>query len=258
MRIICPSCQANYDIKAEALGGSGRMVKCADCGHKWFQQPAEHQAAELLAGLTIAEEAPADAADGDDEAMKEEVTAGDAIAPPPEEIPPPSAPAGPRLIKQNRKPSAKKPLATTLPAAGLAALVMAAILAVVLRVHIVQLQPNLAGLYAAIGLKVNKRGLNFEQITPRVEIVDGRATLFISGQISNLTSDELLLPELRVAILDTKDKEIAILTSKLPASLIAPNQTLPFSVKLAMPSDSGETLVMRFASEAEQKGVLQR
>ena len=37
MRITCPNCTAGFEIPTELLGRKGRSVKCATCGHSWFQ-----------------------------------------------------------------------------------------------------------------------------------------------------------------------------------------------------------------------------
>ena len=37
MRLVCPNCKANYEIPRHAVPIGGREVKCASCGHSWFQ-----------------------------------------------------------------------------------------------------------------------------------------------------------------------------------------------------------------------------
>jgi len=37
MRITCPSCSSSFEIPAELLGRKGRALKCARCGHSWYQ-----------------------------------------------------------------------------------------------------------------------------------------------------------------------------------------------------------------------------
>jgi predicted Zn finger-like uncharacterized protein len=39
MRLICPNCDAQYEVDASLIPDSGRDVQCADCGHVWFQVP---------------------------------------------------------------------------------------------------------------------------------------------------------------------------------------------------------------------------
>ena len=37
MLLVCPKCKVNYEIPRQAVPIGGREVKCADCGHSWFQ-----------------------------------------------------------------------------------------------------------------------------------------------------------------------------------------------------------------------------
>ncbi len=39
MLIGCPNCGTNFSVPDSALGPKGRTLKCAKCGHKWFQAP---------------------------------------------------------------------------------------------------------------------------------------------------------------------------------------------------------------------------
>lgn len=39
MIISCPACSSRYDVPAERLAPQGREVRCAKCGHNWFQSP---------------------------------------------------------------------------------------------------------------------------------------------------------------------------------------------------------------------------
>lgn len=37
MRLVCPSCEAKYEVPEDAIPDTGRDVQCANCGHAWFQ-----------------------------------------------------------------------------------------------------------------------------------------------------------------------------------------------------------------------------
>lgn len=37
MRLVCPNCDAEYEVDADAIPLSGRDVQCSNCGHAWFQ-----------------------------------------------------------------------------------------------------------------------------------------------------------------------------------------------------------------------------
>ena len=38
MFIVCSNCDSKYLLNSADLKPSGRMVECANCGHKWFQE----------------------------------------------------------------------------------------------------------------------------------------------------------------------------------------------------------------------------
>ena len=44
MIIGCPSCRARFRVGPQALGRSGRNVRCAKCGHLWHQSPPDKPA----------------------------------------------------------------------------------------------------------------------------------------------------------------------------------------------------------------------
>ena len=37
MRLVCPNCDAEYEVDAAAIPLAGRDVQCSNCGHAWFQ-----------------------------------------------------------------------------------------------------------------------------------------------------------------------------------------------------------------------------
>ncbi len=42
MRLICPSCSAQYEVDDSVIPETGRDVQCSSCGHTWYQMPASH------------------------------------------------------------------------------------------------------------------------------------------------------------------------------------------------------------------------
>ncbi len=42
MILVCPSCIARYRVEVEALGATGRRVKCSRCGYIWHAEPPGH------------------------------------------------------------------------------------------------------------------------------------------------------------------------------------------------------------------------
>jgi len=42
MRLICPNCDAQYEVPDEVMPVTGRDVQCSDCGQTWFQHHPDH------------------------------------------------------------------------------------------------------------------------------------------------------------------------------------------------------------------------
>ncbi len=59
MRLICPNCDAQYEVSDTAIPVAGRDVQCSSCGHAWFQLPPEVEAEQAAeAALFDAPDAP--------------------------------------------------------------------------------------------------------------------------------------------------------------------------------------------------------
>ena len=63
MRLICPNCEAEYEVDDAAIPDMGRDVQCSNCGHAWFQLPPEIELAleqedELFGASNVADPLP--------------------------------------------------------------------------------------------------------------------------------------------------------------------------------------------------------
>ncbi len=61
MMLVCPSCAARYMVSEGAVGSAGRKVRCANCGHEWFEdgpaeEPMDEEVLEAFEGLTDEED----------------------------------------------------------------------------------------------------------------------------------------------------------------------------------------------------------
>lgn len=74
MRLICPNCDAQYEVPDEVLPTAGRDVQCSNCGQTWFQHHPDNTPDEDV----DAQDLP---------------TADEEVAPPPPPPPPPAPPA---------------------------------------------------------------------------------------------------------------------------------------------------------------------
>jgi len=59
MRLICPICEAKYEVPEDAIPETGRDVQCANCGHAWFQMRLRPETAAPVASAPPAVEPPA-------------------------------------------------------------------------------------------------------------------------------------------------------------------------------------------------------
>ncbi|SEC52605.1 MJ0042 family finger-like domain-containing protein [Rhodobacter sp. 24-YEA-8] len=62
MLLACPNCDARYDVPDSAIPEAGRDVQCSNCGHAWFQLPAE-SVSDGLAGAFAEDRTGADFAE---------------------------------------------------------------------------------------------------------------------------------------------------------------------------------------------------
>ena len=76
MRLICPNCDAQYEVPDDVMPTAGRDVQCSNCGQTWFQHHPDHTPQEDIEGSDLP-------------APDEEV------APPPPPPPPPQTPTKP-------------------------------------------------------------------------------------------------------------------------------------------------------------------
>ncbi|WP_299648730.1 zinc-ribbon domain-containing protein [uncultured Tateyamaria sp.] len=67
MRLICPNCDAQYEVVDDVIPSEGRDVQCSNCGQTWFQHHPDHAPAE-----PEEDEAPADLAPPDDTPAEDE------------------------------------------------------------------------------------------------------------------------------------------------------------------------------------------
>jgi predicted Zn finger-like uncharacterized protein len=103
MRLVCPNCDAEYEVDGALIPEGGRDVQCSACGHSWYQMPPETMAAEAEeAALYDAQPAAGTPPD----AMTD---AGQPAPPPP--APPAAAPSpAPEAAPASTAPAPEAPL----------------------------------------------------------------------------------------------------------------------------------------------------
>jgi len=175
MIITCPACATRYTLADSAVGPQGRKVRCAQCGHMWWQSPEDESVFHP------------------DEATE--------FHP----VPPPSS----------KTPSSRKTASDKPPAAGarrraligwgafVAVLVTIGAAGYVGRATVVRLWPPAALLYETVGLPVEPpgSGLQLQNVRSEQKAEDGRTALLVEGQILNVSETARMVSALRVTAL---------------------------------------------------------
>ena len=94
MRLICPNCDAQYEVPDEVMPLSGRDVQCSNCGQTWFQHhpdfmPLDEEDGGRLSTVTAAVSQP------DEDTPKVNAAPADTPAEPAQPAPAPVPPAAP-------------------------------------------------------------------------------------------------------------------------------------------------------------------
>jgi predicted Zn finger-like uncharacterized protein len=270
--IACPHCGTRYQVPPEALGERGRTVSCAHCGKSWLAEaPTPEPEDDRL--FTASEE----------EALDREFTAvekrGELAAVPsslrklmPAEAPPPpevvksiaeiKAAIAPRVADAPAKPSeAPKPKAAEKPQRGLplarlypvvrmvAVLLLVAMLAGgwMFRTDIVRALPDMAGVYAAIGMPVNVVGLEFSDVTTLTTRRGEEAALTVKAKIRAVSGRRMSIPPVVVTLLDEHGASVYEWSVMPPAPDVAPGEVVELSAELAAPPAAARELRLTFA-----------
>lgn len=72
MRLVCPNCDATYEVPDDAIPDGGRDVQCSACGHAWFQLPPDVEAAAEEEAALFGDDLPAAPEAGEAAAWPEE------------------------------------------------------------------------------------------------------------------------------------------------------------------------------------------
>ena len=138
---------------------------------------------------------------------------------------------------------------------GLSAAVLALVVAnatlLTWRTDIVCLLPQTAALYAAIGLPVNLRGLEFEDVRMSRADQDGVNVLVVEGAIVNVTRRALEVPRLRLAVRNEGKSEVYSWTARPARSILGPGEALTFRSRLASPPNDARELEVCFLNKRD-------
>lgn len=283
MKIACPNCSTKYALKEQALGDSGRKMKCAKCDHVWLAlPPQEIEATEPAQATFTAAQAANDGTTSNnwDEEQWDQDLAWDVAEDAKEASAAQNAQnnttshyetADEAKQKRSLKHIANQCVAVTKAAmvsvshallwlrglnlkeqiAVVAGLLMPLVLIgsiYVSRDRLVSQFPDLASLYEAVGINVNLQGLAFEDVRTVRRPENGVAVLVVEGAIRNITNETRQIPQLHF-ILSGRNREVYSWQDQPASNRLSSGERIEFRTVLASPPDVADQLHVRFFSK---------
>jgi predicted Zn finger-like uncharacterized protein len=239
MILTCPQCATRYQVDGTKFPAAGRNVRCVKCTHIWHQLGPEPEP-DPDAEISVQESAPPPA---------QEIAAPAprvaAFAPPPAEIAQTPVPPRARGTWLGR-------IAVTggwLLLIGL--MVVIGLAAVNFRENIATWVPRTSSFYAAAGLPITPRGIDFSDVAYHQVIEDGQGVLVVTGQIVNHSTHEQTVPPVRVTLLDADKHKIYDWNFVPQVSTLKPGAAAKFHTRLSSPPAATHDLEVRFTRAGE-------
>lgn len=197
MILTCPACTTRYAVTPESIGPAGRDVRCAKCGHRWFQTP------EISTAADSPQEIPP-------------------VMPRPERAAPlPSGSGLPVKI-----PAIVTPRGLMITAL-LSLLVSLLALVIVFQSFIVSHLPITGSLYNSVGL-YDTGGLALADIKVEKAGSELRDNFTISGVVINRSAQEKPVPVVRIALRLEDGSMYRYWDFEQAGKRIKPGESLPF------------------------------
>jgi len=268
MIITCPHCSTRYQVAYEAIGAAGRKVQCAACHRDWQEKPSAPEPEDETADRIF----DSFAEDGLDEAMMaeeralsarietrlavERAKAEAAAAPPPPAAP--AAPEDPTAAKRRQRAFSKRRrlLNRDLPMARMRRVarigVLVALVGLVAGLYlgrgpVVRQFPQLAGLYAALGVPVNVVGLDFAGLETRRLLREGREVLDVGAEVVGLEPRAVSVPPVVVALTDAKGAIIYQWSVTAPTKTLVAGERVRVETQLPAPPPEAVGVRLSFA-----------
>lgn len=263
MIITCPHCRTKYQVTYEAIGSAGRKVQCAQCQRAWNQKPLAPIKTESVDPESdilfqdMAEDALDEMMVSEEAAVLAEKAA--TSAPPAEPVSVKPADAAEQRKRQAAFSRRQNAMSNRLPlarlrrgarAAGIVLLLGLAIFGYYGRFQIVERYPDLAGVYAALGLGVNVVGLDFVELDSVRTIVAGKEALLVSAQIVGQRSQPVAVPPVVVSLLDNAGRTVYEWSVAPRVRDLMAGERATFDTRLSLPPSDAVRVRLRFAGGA--------
>jgi hypothetical protein len=131
--------------------------------------------------------------------------------------------------------------------AAIVAIVLGSMSLAGLKEEIVRVVPASAPLYAAAGLPVNLRGLEFRAVTSRLSGENAQRLLKVQGEIANLSPGLATVPPIEVVVRGDDGRALYRWTASVSKPKLGGNETIAFETRLVAPPEAGRDVKVRFA-----------
>jgi predicted Zn finger-like uncharacterized protein len=211
MILTCPECSTRYHVDPASLGGEGRAVRCANCGHRWTAKPPPDTPKVI-------------------------------------ELTPPAAAVAPRVwhgAAPEQAPSRGSVSLVGWLVGVLVVLVLAS--AVIGRNEIVAAFPASASIYQKLGFPLDMQlGLKLEEVTSKSLTESGVTILVVEGAIVNATDQDRPVPPVRVILLDGDRRELRQEVFTAKDTHLGPGGRTSFSGRLVNPAEQARNFAVTF------------
>jgi predicted Zn finger-like uncharacterized protein len=155
-------------------------------------------------------------------------------------------------------------LSSTLPMAKMrrtariaAAVLLGAVIggALLFRTQVVQQFPELAGVYAAVGLGVNVIGLEFSNVHTLESLKGGAVMLVVDGDIRSVSGQQVAVPQVIVTLLGPNGAAAYEWSVAPAATELRPGETVHFETQFTAPPAGAERVKLTFANGRSQSGL---
>ena len=116
-----------------------------------------------------------------------------------------------------------------------------------LKEEIVRVIPASSALYAAAGLPVNLRGLEFRGVTSRMSGEASQRLLKVQGEIANLRPGLNPVPPIEVVVEGEDGRPLYRWTATAAKPKLGRNEAVAFETRLVAPPEAGRNVKVRFA-----------
>jgi predicted Zn finger-like uncharacterized protein len=116
------------------------------------------------------------------------------------------------------------------------------------RTDFVRAMPQTASFYALIGMPVNLRGLDFDNLATATEQHEGVPILVVEGNIVNDTNKAADVPHVRFAVRNAARQEIYSWSAVPSRTILPPGEAVAFRSRLASPPPDAHDVLVRFVN----------